>query len=273
MATSSPYKYFILCSDSSTRDIYNFAMEQVQPLSKEKSPVTLLLPGDAEEKAPQISGPLVLEAKQSNDDHRGSAPVIDPLKSLEIAPREKPETPKRDSNNTLATRAYSCKYCTAKFGTFQSLGGHQKAHKREHAARKRAAEKERMANDLSQVNPNFSPCYFGMQAIPIPRHPGAFRPRTWPAPTDVYGPIYGGPQRPTTLTSPQASAWHRPAVANRLNGMVYQLTNCNGGPNFHTTVSPRSTGPKPPPANVLANGDSLSTQGLENEGLDLSLRL
>lgn len=248
-------------------------MEQVQPLSKEKSPEALLS-GDAKGKAAPISNPLVLQTKLSNDDHRRSAPVINLSNPLEKAPRKKSEKPKRNFNNTIATRAYGCKYCDAEFDTVQSLGGHQKAHRHEHAAKKRAQEMDRIASAFSQVNPDFDPYYFVLQAIPVPGHPVAYGPLTWGAPADVIAPAYGGMLKPITITNTQAMAWLGPAMANQLNEMVYQPMNINGDPNFGTRVSPQSTGPGPPLGDVLANGSSLSsTQGLENEGLDLSLRL
>ncbi|KAF8007092.1 hypothetical protein BT93_K1175 [Corymbia citriodora subsp. variegata] len=274
----------------------------VQPLSKENSPVTLL-PGVAKEKAVRSSGPSVLEAKLSSEDPRGSAPPTNPSDSPNIAPRKKPEAPKRNSNDASPTRSYRCKYCKAKFGTWQSLGGHQKAHRREHAAKKREREKNRFATAPTQVpiprNPNaFAPCAwpapaavfrpvlggtpkpttvagpnFGKQAIPVSGQPIAYGPRARPAPTGVVKPTYGWTPKPTGIMNPQASAGHRPAMVNQPNGMVYRLMNHNGDSNVPAMVSPRSTGPKPPPADVLASGSSSGTPELENEGLDLSLRL
>ncbi|KAI3421592.1 uncharacterized protein J3R85_012098 [Psidium guajava] len=249
-------------------------MEQEQPLSKEKS-LVIPLSGDAEGTAARTSSPLALEAKLSNNDHCEPAPAINPSNSFEKAPRRKPEKPKRNFNNTLATRAYGCKYCDAKFETSQALGGHQKAHRRQHAAERQAQAMNRMANAFSQVNPNFNSDYFGTQPIPISGQPVAYGPLTWSAPAAVMGPAYWGMLKLTTTTNPQTLAWHRPAIGNQLNGMVCQPMNYNGDPdpNFGRRVSPQSTGPTPPLANVVANGSSLSTQGLETEGLDLSLRL
>ncbi|XP_010038856.1 zinc finger protein 8-like [Eucalyptus grandis] len=251
-------------------------MEQVQTPSGEKFLVTLLS-GDAEGMAERISGPSVLEVKLSSDDHHGSAPAINLLNSLENILRNKPDRPKRNFNNSLATRAYGCKYCKAKFDTLQSLGGHQNAHRRQRAAERQAKERTWNTYAFSQANPYFDPSCFGVQAIPVPGHPMACRPRArpraFPAPTNVVEPTYGWTLKRTMIMNPQASAWPRPAMANQLNGMAYRPMNYNGDPHFCTKVPPQSTGPRPPFANVFANGSSSGTQGLENGGLDLSLRL
>ncbi|KAL3715662.1 hypothetical protein ACJRO7_007403 [Eucalyptus globulus] len=125
--------------------------------------------------------------------------------------------------------------------------------------------------------PTLTQDYFGMQAIPVPGQPVAYGPLTWPAPADVVAPAYGWTPEPMTIRSPQASAWHQPAIADWLNEMCPSVPSYDtpGVPtsNFPATVSPQSIGPRPPFANVLAYGNSFTTQGLENEGLDLSLRL
>ncbi|XP_030446256.2 zinc finger protein GIS3-like [Syzygium oleosum] len=247
-------------------------MEQAKPLSKGKSLATRLS-GDAGGKAARISSPFILEAKLYNDDHCGSTSLINLLNSFEKDPQKKPEPLKRNFDNTLATRSYCCKHCKARFNTLQSLGGHQNAHKRERAAKKRARVMNRIVNAFSQVTLKSKPNCSGMQANPVPRHPTACGPRARPSSADVVGPTHRGPPEPITMTNPRASVSHRLAMVNQLNGTVYEPRN-NGDPNFCTGVFPQSTGPRPPPlANVVANGSSFSTQGLENEGLDLTLRL
>lgn len=256
-------------SHSSTRDIYNLAMEQAQPLSKGKSPGTLLS-GDVGRKATRASNLSILEAKLSNVDHRGSAPPINLLNALKKAPRKK--LSKRNFNYAPATWDYGCKYCEAKFSTLQSLGGHQNAHKHERAAKKRGRVMTRFANALSRVNLKSNTNCSGMQANPVPGHPIASGPRTRPSPADVVGPAHKGTPKPVTKTNPRALASHRPAMANQLNGILYQPMN-HGEANFGTRVSPQTSGPRSPLANVLANGSTFSAQEIENEGLDLTLRL
>ncbi|KAL3715663.1 hypothetical protein ACJRO7_007404 [Eucalyptus globulus] len=290
-------------------------MERVQPISKENSPMTIRS-GDVEGKATQISGPSLLEAKPSNNDPRGSAPPTNLLDSTIIASQKKPEMPERNVTKIPVAGTYRCKYCKAKFGTWQSLGGHQNAHRREHVAEKRAQVMNQTTNAISH-SPNpyyfgmqaapvpkvpiprnpaaFWPCtwsvpanafrpmyratpkpttianpnYFGMQVIPASGHPIAYRPHAWPAPAGVVKPTNGWMPKPTTIVTPQASVGYRPAMVEQPIGMGDPLINHN----FSTAISPRSTGPKSPPANVLACGSSSGTEGLENEELDLSLRL
>ncbi|KAI3421591.1 uncharacterized protein J3R85_012097 [Psidium guajava] len=244
-------------------------MEQAQPLSKGKSPGTLLS-GDAGREAARISNLSILEAKLSNGDHRGPATPINLLNSLEKAPRKKPS--KRNFDNTLAAQDYGCKYCEAKFSTLQSLGGHQNSHKHERAAKKRARVMTRTTNAFSRMNLKSNTNWSGMQAKPVPGQPIAYGPRTRPSPADVVRPAHKGTPKPGTKTNPRALASHRPAMANPLNGILYQPVN-HGDANFGTRVSPQTTGPRPLLANVLASGSSFSAQEIENEGLDLTLRL
>ncbi|KAI6673660.1 hypothetical protein NL676_001566 [Syzygium grande] len=127
----------------------------------------------------------------------------------------------------------------------------------------------RIVESFSQVTLKSNPNCSGMRANPVPRHPTACGPRARPSPADVVGPTHWWPLEPITMTNPRASASHRPAMVNQLNGTVHEPMN-NGEPYFCTGVLPPSTGPRPPPlANVLANGSSFSTHGLENEGVSM----
>ncbi|KAL3715664.1 hypothetical protein ACJRO7_007405 [Eucalyptus globulus] len=201
-------------------------------------------------------------------------PTISSLNSLEKNSLKKLELPKPNSDHILATRGYGCKFCEAKFSTLQSLGGHQNAHRRERAEKKRARVMNRIVYAFSRVRLRSKPNFSGMRANPILRHPIAREPRTRPLPADVVGPAHGGTPnpKPITITNPQAPASHRPAMANQPKGTVYEPMS-NGDPNFCPEVPARSTRSRPPPANSLADGSSFSTHGLEDEELDLTLRL